>query len=109
MTDHREPPGQSPSPERLDKVRKHLVRLAKAVTRPEAYGFQTLRRERNGGDIEYQIFADTEPHGTQIAWVQSTRHDAEFIAACLAQAPLFAELLREAAPVATPPVASDVV
>ena len=75
------------------QVRDYLCRLADSVTRPSTYGFQVLRRERENGDIEYQIFADTEPDGTQIAWVQSTRHDAEFISACLAQAPLFRELL----------------
>ncbi len=79
----------------LDKVRAHLCRLAKSVTRPlgrDNYSFQVVRRDRENGDIEYQIFADTK-RGTQIAWVQSTKHDADFIAACLAQAPLFAELL----------------
>jgi len=80
------------SPVEMKKVSDHLLRLAAPVTRP-TYGFQVLRRERDNGDIEYQIFADTEPNGEQIAWVQSTRHDAEFIAACLAQAPLFESLI----------------
>ena len=76
----------------LAKVREYLIRIAKTVTR--AHGFQWLRRDREDDSIEYQIFADTKGNdGTQIAWVQSTRHDAEFIAACLAQAPLFADLL----------------
>lgn len=79
---------------RLDKVREYLCRLAATVTRPTGV-FQTIRREDGDGGIQYQIFADTDPNGTQIAWVQSTRHDAEFIAACLAQAPLLAELFAE--------------
>jgi hypothetical protein len=83
----------------VDKVREYLCRLARLVTRPTKFGFQCLRRERARGDIEYQIFADTEPNGTQIAWVQSTRHDAEFISAVLAQAPLFDQLLAQASEV----------
>lgn len=77
----------------LEKVREHLCRLATLVTKPTRYGFQTLRRDREDGAIEYQIFADTKGSGTQIAYVQSTKHDAEFIAECLEQAPLFEQLL----------------
>lgn len=79
---------------RLEKVRGYLCRLAKSVTR--ANSFQVVRRDRDDGTIEYQIFADTEKpkHGMQVAYVQSTRHDADFIAAVLAQAPLFDELLK---------------
>jgi hypothetical protein len=96
--------GAAPLDPQLEKVRADLVRRAASVTRPESCGFQLLRRERENGDIEYQIFADTEPDGTQIAWVQSTRQDAEFIQACLAQAPLFAELLRAASSSGASPV-----
>lgn len=67
------------------KVIAHLIRLAKAVTKPKGFGFQVLRRDRDDGTIEYQIFADTKGHGTQIAYVQSTKHDAKFNAACFAQ------------------------
>lgn len=87
----------SEAEQQLRPVREHLLRLAEKVTKPTRYGFQTLRRDRDDGTIEYQIFADTKGNGTQIAYVQSTRHDAEFITACLAQAPLFAELLSIAA------------
>lgn len=80
----------------LEKVRQYLTRLAGLVTKPTKYGFQMLRRDREDGSIEYQIFADTKGNGRQIAWVQSSRHDAEFITACLAQAPLFDMLLRAA-------------
>ena len=99
MADREMIPASSPTPmkkDELEKVREYLIRLARNVTRPTRLGFQVIRRDRGNGDIEYQIFADTEPNGTQIAWVQSTRHDAEFIAAVLAQAPLLEELLKGA-------------
>lgn len=84
-------PGE-PNMQQLQKIAEMLVRLSKHVTKETGTdGVMCLRRERETGDIEYQIFADT-PDGTQIAWVQSTRHDAEFIQACLAQAPLFDKL-----------------
>ena len=38
----------------------------------------------------------TRRKGTQLAWVQTSHHDADFIAACFAQAPLFRELLKAA-------------
>jgi hypothetical protein len=77
----------------LQKVREHLCRLAKSVTKPHGLGFQVIRRDNDEGGIEYQIFADSARDGVQVAYVQSSRLDAEFIAACFAQAPLFAELM----------------
>lgn len=61
------------------RVLAEAERLLKAVTKADEW--QCLRRDRDQGDIEYQIFADCDPEGEQIAWVQSTRGDAEFIAA----------------------------
>ncbi len=73
------------------KVRAYLCRLAKLVT--PVGSLQTIRRDGDDGEIRYQLFADTDPDGVQIGYIDSTRHDAEFVAACLAQAPLFDELL----------------
>lgn len=78
----------------LDRIIAHLRRLAEHVTVP-THGFKTTRRERDTGDIEYQITAEYAEDVRQIAFVSSTRHDAEFIAAVLAQAPLFRELFQE--------------
>lgn len=100
MSDSSLPSSHDASPQQFGKVRAYLCRLATHVTRPAQYGFQFLRRDRDDGSIEYQIFADTKGNGRQIAWVQSSRHDAEFITACLAQAPLFEQLL-------APPLRSD--
>lgn len=94
----------APQDGQLGKIREHLIRLSKGVVRPAEYGIQVLRRDREDGSIEYQVFADTKGNGRQIAWVQSSRHDAEFIAACIAQAALFPDLL--AVPVA-PQVAQE--
>lgn len=93
MSQHEQVAAEGPTDEQVSQVRAYLIRLAKHVTK--AKSFQVLRRDRTEGDIEYQIFADAPKNGIQIAWVQSTRQDAEFISACLAQAPLFEELLAE--------------
>lgn len=60
-------------------LRRRAEQWLASITKAKEW--QCLRRDRNDGGIEYQIFADCEPDGEQIAWVQSTRHDAEFIAA----------------------------
>ena len=72
---------------------ERLIKAARCVTK--AREFQIIRRDRDTGEVEYQIFADTERprNGVQVAWVQSTRHDAEFIALALELAPALVEAL----------------
>lgn len=81
-------------PQQLARVRAYLQRLARHVTKP-SQGFKVTRRDGDAGEIYYQITGEEPEDVIQIAFVQSTRHDADFISAVLAQAPLFDALLAD--------------
>lgn len=83
-------------PKQRDKIVAHLHRLARHVSRPSR-GFKITRRDRDDGQIDYQITAEEPDDVILIGYVSSTRHDAEFVAAVLAQAPYFDQLLRAGA------------
>lgn len=83
----------------------HLQSLAAKVT--TAGSFQKIRRERENGQIHYQVIGWTEREAVEIAAVEGSHWDADFITAMFAQAPLLNTLRLAADPVsslAVPPV-----
>jgi hypothetical protein len=68
----------------------YVLRCAERITKADS--FQVVRRERGNGQIHYRVIAWTGREATEIASVEGSRHDAEFISACFAQAPLLKQV-----------------
>jgi hypothetical protein len=95
-TDHL--PGSLGPARLLEQWWAHVLALAERIT--TATSFQTVRRDSSDGRITYMVLAWTGRECREVAFVEGSRHDAEFIAAMFAQAPLLKQLA--AAPVVPP-------